>query len=154
MIIFKRYKNRGRRLGKQRKLALARSVASSAFFNIIACGVDVATGKGFEIASQRKVQNSSWHHNVCPHIFRGKRPRGQIITRRFWNTRAAYVKVREHEKFNIIACGVDVATGKGFEIALHRVVQNSRWRHNVWAQKSQRSRWLSDMCLEQHIFSS
>ena len=69
MIIFKRYKNRGRRLGKQRKLALARSVASSAFFNIIACGVDVATGKGFKIASQRVVQNSHWRQNVWAHIF-------------------------------------------------------------------------------------
>ena len=85
MIIFKRYKNRGRRLGKQRKLALARSVASSAFFNIIACGVDVATGAKIEITHQREVQ---YQH----------------------------------------------------------------WRHNVWAQKSQHSCWLSDMCLEQHIF--
>jgi hypothetical protein len=75
-----------------------------------------------------------------------------MITRRFWNPRAALIQRLGQGKFNIIACGVDVATGKGFEIALHRVVQNSRWRHNVWAQKSQHSCWLSDMRLEQHIF--
>jgi len=123
MIIFKRYKNRGRRLGKQRKLALARSVASSAFFNIIACGVDVATGKGFEIASQRKVQNSSWHHNVCPHIFRGKRPRGQIITRRFWNPRAAYIEVREHGKckINAVSAGLKTFAHIFFELNGHEV---------------------------------
>jgi len=47
-----------------------------------------------------------------------------MITRRFWNPRAAVIQRLEQRKFNIIACGVDVATGKGFEIALHRVVQN------------------------------
>jgi len=63
------------------------------------------------------------------------------------------IKRLGQRKFNIIACGVDVATGKGFEIVLQREVQNSRWRHNVWAQKSQRSCWLSDMCLEQDFLN-
>jgi len=62
------------------------------------------------------------------------------------------IQQRDQGKFNIIACGVDVATGAKIEITHQREVQNSRWRHNVWAQKSQRRCWLSDMCLEQHIF--
>jgi len=76
-----------------------------------------------------------------------------MITRRFWNPRAALIQRLGQRKFNIIACGVDVATGAKIEITHQREVQYQHWRHNVWAQKSQHSCWLSDMCLEQHILN-